>query len=65
MATDWEVTQAMETFGGSFVRNLAALCHTADPVNLAKIKATWPDYWLEYAEIAAQVKARGATRGES
>ena len=52
MATDWEVVQTMERFGGSFVRALATCCHCADPENLAKIKATWPEYWTEYARMA-------------
>jgi len=28
------------------------------PVNLAKIKATWPEYWQEYAEMSELVKAQ-------
>lgn len=56
--TDWDVVRTMERFGGSFVRKLGELCHLADPVNLAKIKATWPDYWQEYADMAKQVKAQ-------
>ncbi len=54
MATDWEIVQAMDRFGGSFVRALAELCHRADPENLAKIKETWPEYWQEYAELSEQ-----------
>ena len=57
MATDWEVVQRMERFGGSFVRALAQCCYQADPENLAKIKATWPEYWAEYADVAQKVKA--------
>lgn len=64
MATDYEIVCAMERFGGSFVRNLAALCHSADPINMAKIKAAWPEYFEEYAEIAQLAKARDA-RGQS
>lgn len=45
---DFQVVEAMEKYGGSFVKALAQLCHRADPVNLQKIKYTWPDYWEEY-----------------
>lgn len=58
MPTDWDVVRTMERFGGSFVRALAQCCHAADPVNLAKIKATWPEYWAEYAEMSVLVKER-------
>lgn len=57
--TDYAIVCAMERYGGSFVRNLAACCQTADPVNLAKIKATWPDYWQEYTDTARLLAARG------
>jgi hypothetical protein len=50
--SDYEIVRTMERFGGSFVRTLAELCNRADPQNLAKIKATWPEYWQEYAEMA-------------
>ena len=58
--TDWEVLESMQMRGGLFVRTLATLCHRADPENLAKIKATWPEYWAEYAEMARFVKDRDA-----
>lgn len=39
---------AMEKWGGSFVQKLGQLARRADPINLEKIKATWPEYWSEY-----------------
>jgi hypothetical protein len=60
--TDWEIVQAMERFGGSFVRMLAACCHKADPVNFAKIKATWPELWAEYAEHVRMERERASAR---
>jgi hypothetical protein len=57
-STDSEVVNAMERFGGSFVRALAKLCYLADPDNLQRIKAAWPDYWQEYAEAARLAKER-------
>lgn len=56
--TDYEIVRCMHRFGGSFVRHLAELCEKADPVNFAKIKATWPDYWQRYAEMVPHMKAR-------
>jgi len=49
---DYRVVEAMERYGGSFVQALALLCFRADHVNLNKIKATWPEYWLQYSEMA-------------
>jgi hypothetical protein len=45
----------MMEYGGSFVRKLGAAALVADPENLAKIKATWPDYWAQYDRMAKQI----------
>ena len=50
--TDDDIVRAMEIFGGSFVVTLGKLWHRADAVNRARIKATWPDVWEHYAEVA-------------
>ncbi len=57
--TDDDITQAMFTFGGSFVSKLGTLWRLADDENRARIKAAWPEYWKEYAELAALKAARG------
>ena len=49
---DYKVVDAMHKFGGSFVQSLANCAMRADANNLAKIKATWPDYWQEYTNFA-------------
>ena len=49
---DLAVVEAMEKYGGSFVKALAALCHRADQSNLAIIKDTWPAYWSQYEEMS-------------
>lgn len=36
---DFAIVEAMEKYGGSFVKKLAELCHRADPINLQKIKS--------------------------
>ena len=50
--TDLAVVEAMEKYGGSFVKALAACAHRADPKNLAKLKLAFADYWFEYDEMA-------------
>lgn len=49
---DHKVIKAMLRYGGSFVQCLAECAFRADPINLAKIKATWPDIWEFYTGVA-------------
>ena len=49
---DLDIIEAMETYGGSFAAALAQAARRADADNLAKIKATWPELWARYAEMA-------------
>ncbi len=53
---DRQVIAAMRRFGGSFVKALAEAATAADPINLAKIKAAWPDYWARYAGAQFRTK---------
>ena len=52
---DFDVPSTMIEYGGSFVRKLGAAALVADPDNLARIKATWPDYWAQYDRMAKQL----------
>ncbi len=45
---DYKIVDAMQKYGGSFVRRLGTLARYADPENLKKIKETWPAYWEAY-----------------
>ncbi len=45
--------------GGRFVRLLFSLARHADAEKLAKINATWPEYWAEYQAIGSAAKATG------
>jgi hypothetical protein len=45
----------MIEYGGSFVRKLGAAALVADPENLRKIKAAWPEYWSQYDRMAKQL----------
>jgi len=58
----WTV-DAMEDRGGSFVKMLGALARRADPINLSKIKNTWPEYWAKYEKIGRD-KEKKANTGE-
>ena len=60
--TDWEIVQAMERYGGSFIQALAVLSHRADEDNLRRIKAAWPEYWQQYSEMAELSRKRDAER---
>lgn len=52
----YKVLVAMQKFGGSFVKALAGALQCVDPANIAKIKATWPDYWQEYLGMYELIK---------
>jgi hypothetical protein len=57
---DWEdryeqeyfTREAMRVYGGSFVRALADAAECADPCNLAKLKAAFPEVWEQYRRMA-------------
>jgi hypothetical protein len=49
---DVEITNAMARFGGSFAWAIAAAAQRADPTNLARLKAAFPELWNQYAELA-------------
>lgn len=46
---DLKAIENMHQRGGNFARALAHAAAAADPENLQKIKATWPDMWDRYA----------------
>jgi hypothetical protein len=52
---DADVARTMIEYGGSFVRKLGAAALVADQQNLNRIKATWPEYWSQYARMAKQL----------
>jgi len=51
---DEVVIEAMETYGGSFVRALALLYRTADPLNRARVRHSFSDYFEEYRALVAR-----------
>ena len=56
-ATDHEVTEAMLTYGGSFVQALARAYRAADNRNRAKLFVAFEPLFTEYAELH-ELKAR-------
>ena len=52
---DRQIINTMIEYGGSFVRKLGAAALVADQQNLNRIKATWPEYWGQYARMAKQL----------
>jgi hypothetical protein len=58
--TDNDILRAMTRYGGNFVKWLASAARYADSENLAKIKATWPEYWATYREFAIKNSEKGA-----
>lgn len=46
---DLAVIQAMQKFGGSFVKSLGVSCLLADKNNLERLKKAFPEYWEKYA----------------
>ncbi len=58
--SDHQIISAMRRFGGSFARALAEAWSMGDDDNRARIKATWPDLWEEYADLAKLHAERAA-----
>jgi hypothetical protein len=50
------ILAAMETYGGSFVKQLAVLYARADQVNRVRLEMAFPDYFAEYDEMASHRK---------
>lgn len=58
LLTDYEITDVMINIGGGFVSRLGLLFRYADPVNQAKLKATFADAWRTYAALALAARER-------
>ena len=59
---DYDITEAMITYGGGFVAGLGRLYRQADPENQRRLKRSFPMYFEEYAEM---VRRRRQTRREA
>ena len=45
------VLEAMQRYGGSFIRALAECFYRADDNNFKKLKDTFSDYWEQYEKM--------------
>jgi hypothetical protein len=61
---DYEIVNAMARYGGSFARAVAEAASRADPANLAKLKAAFPDLWDTYAELVTLRRPERAAEDE-
>jgi hypothetical protein len=52
--TDDDVLAAMERYGGSFIYALAQCFRRADEDNRYVLRAAFPTYWAQYAELATR-----------
>lgn len=62
VVTDYELFMAMEKFGGSFAKAIAAAAFRADEPNRQKLKAAFPELIDEYRDMAESIGRRKAAR---
>jgi hypothetical protein len=55
---DYATVEAMVRYGGSFVKALGQAWYAADSDNKSRLRAAFPEYWKQYADIATQMKTR-------
>jgi hypothetical protein len=55
---DYEIVQAMQTYGGSFVQALATAFQCADHQHQARLKAAFPELWQQYDDLARRALER-------
>lgn len=52
MITEYDVTEAMITYGGNFVQQLGRLIRAADSDNKRRLVEAFPEYLEQYRELA-------------
>ena len=50
--SEYKVVEAMELYGGSFVKQLGKLFYLADAFNFVILKDAFPEYWKQYEDMA-------------
>ena len=53
---DIKIIEAMEKYGGSFVKALANAMRHADHTNLGRLRQTFHEYWATYREMSGQLE---------
>jgi hypothetical protein len=51
---DRKTVDAMDRYGGSFIKALAAAMRAADDLDFATLKNSFPVYWRHYSAMAAR-----------
>ena len=51
---DKAIVRAMGKFGGSFAQSIAQAAWSADTANYAKIKAAFPELWIQYEKFVTR-----------
>lgn len=59
---DYKMIEAMEKFGGSFVKALSQAFLHADPTNYQKLRHTFPEYVHEYTATARKIDEVNQTK---
>ncbi len=60
-----KIAMAMKRYGGSFMKGIGEALLHADSDNAAKIKATWPQAWVQYADMASKMSIRDNTENDA
>jgi hypothetical protein len=50
--TDYEITEMMAQYGGSFAHALAEAARHADPEHFVRLKDAIPELWAQYRDLA-------------
>lgn len=58
---DLLIVEKMELYGGGFAKQLSIAYRLADSVNRQKIRNTFSEYWMKYADLA-EVDITGGAR---
>ena len=62
---DYPMYEAMQTYGGSFVKELGELLQRADHINYAKLEAAFPEYFKQYRKMAEKAAPPSSDTGEN
>jgi hypothetical protein len=54
--SDTQILDAMEKYGGSFVKSLSNTMRLADPINFERLRAAFDDRWKQYTSMARHVR---------
>jgi len=61
-SSEWDILEAMTTFGGSFVKQLAVLYRAADAHNRRLLESTFRTYFAQYDELAYRKSVSASER---